>query len=157
MKGVKKLSLEEKLTSLRQERGLTQTEAAEELGVSRQAVSKWETGAAVPATESLANLGRLYHVPVDYLLSEEAERAEEENAPEAGGIDAESTRKGIGRTATIWGVIALTLLALALGMCAGYFIGRSDHDGEIHLSVGEMVGEEVDLNSAGTFSLETGW
>ena len=45
--------MQEKLVQLRKEKGLTQIELAEALNVSRQAVSKWESGGALPATENL--------------------------------------------------------------------------------------------------------
>ena len=54
--GVKEMKLEEKLTSLRKEKGLTQLELAEAVHVSRQAVSRWEVGTAIPTTENLAAL-----------------------------------------------------------------------------------------------------
>lgn len=66
-----KTSLPTKLVSLRKQKGLTQMELAEKLNVSRQAISRWEVGAAVPSTDNLKFLGDLYDVPVDYLLNDE--------------------------------------------------------------------------------------
>ena len=43
-----------------------------EYGVSRQALSKWESGAAYPETEKLIRLGKLYHCSMDYLLMDDA-------------------------------------------------------------------------------------
>lgn len=63
----------EKLAKLRREQNLTQEQLAELLGVSRQAISKWESGAAYPETEKLIRLGKLYHCSMDYLLMEEVE------------------------------------------------------------------------------------
>lgn len=67
------MTLATKLVSLRKKKGLTQMELAEKLNVSRQAISRWEVGAAVPSTDNLKVLGELYEVPVDYLLNEEIE------------------------------------------------------------------------------------
>ena len=47
---------------------MTQEFVAESIGVSRQAVSKWETGAADPSTANLLALARLYGVPAEELL-----------------------------------------------------------------------------------------
>lgn len=66
-----KTSLPTKLVSLRKQKGLTQMELAEKLNVSRQAISRWEVGAAVPSTDNLRMLGDLYGVSVDYLLNDE--------------------------------------------------------------------------------------
>ena len=46
------MELYEKLIHLRKQKGLSQLKLAEELGVSRQAISKWEVGTAVPSTEN---------------------------------------------------------------------------------------------------------
>lgn len=63
----------EKLILLRKEKRLTQMQVAEEINVSRQAISGWETGTVMPSTENLKSLSILYGVPVDYLLSKEDE------------------------------------------------------------------------------------
>lgn len=56
------------LLKLRLERGLTQEELAERLFVTRQAVSRWETGETVPGVETLKLLSRLFDVSINALL-----------------------------------------------------------------------------------------
>ena len=68
-------NLPAKLVSLRKQKGITQMELAEKLNVSRQAISRWEVGAAVPTTDNLKVLSELYGVSVDYLLNDAAEKA----------------------------------------------------------------------------------
>ena len=58
---------------------------ADELGVSRQAVSKWENGQVYPETEKLIQLGRLFHVSIDYLLNEENEQGVQDTADQDEG------------------------------------------------------------------------
>ena len=53
---------------------MTQEFVAEALGVSRQAVSKWERGAADPSTSNLLALAKLFGVPAEELLRETAGR-----------------------------------------------------------------------------------
>ena len=65
------MKLEEKLISLRKANGLSQLKLAEKMGVSRQAISKWEAGSSKPSTESLKTLVALYDVPLEYLLNED--------------------------------------------------------------------------------------
>ena len=65
------MRLEEKLTHLRKREGLTQQKLADALNVSRQAISKWEVGTAVPSTDNLIHLGRLFGVAVDVLVNEQ--------------------------------------------------------------------------------------
>lgn len=67
------MELKGKLVALRKEKGLTQSAVAEKLDVSRQAISRWESGVALPSTDNLKCLGALYGVPVDYLINEETE------------------------------------------------------------------------------------
>ena len=63
------MQLPEKLTYLRKQKGLTQSNLAEALNVSRQAISRWEVGTAVPSTDNLKVLSDLYDVSIDYLLN----------------------------------------------------------------------------------------
>ncbi len=58
----------EKLITLRKSRELTQEQLAERLNVSRQSVSKWETGQVIPEAEKLLELSRTFDVTIDYLL-----------------------------------------------------------------------------------------
>ena len=67
------MNLSEKLTYLRKQKRLTQSNLAETLNVSRQAISRWEVGTAVPSTDNLKVLSDLYGVPVDYLLNDNAD------------------------------------------------------------------------------------
>lgn len=65
------MTLPEKIFSCRRRLGLSQEQLAERLGVSRQAVSKWETGEAAPELGKLAQLAAVFGVTADWLLSEE--------------------------------------------------------------------------------------
>ena len=61
----------EKLQELRKSRGLTQEELAEELYVSRTAISKWESGRGYPSIDSLKEISNYFSVTIDELLSSE--------------------------------------------------------------------------------------
>lgn len=65
------LQIANRLLQLRKERGLSQEELADQLGISRQAVSKWERAEASPDTDNLICLAKLYNVSLDYLLQTE--------------------------------------------------------------------------------------
>ena len=62
----------EKIAALRREHKLSQEALGEKLGLSRQAVSKWEADQAVPTMDNLMELSRLFGVPVDTLLRPDA-------------------------------------------------------------------------------------
>ena len=66
------MKLSEKIYYYRKKMGKSQEELAEELGVSRQAVSKWETGESEPELAKLRALATAFGVTVDFLLSDEA-------------------------------------------------------------------------------------
>lgn len=76
------MKLADKLVYLRKEKGLSQLKLAEQLNVSRQAISRWEVGSAIPSTDNLKVLSDLYGVSVDYLLSDTSEEhSEKTEAP----------------------------------------------------------------------------
>lgn len=56
------------LKLMRSRKGMTQEEVAEQVGVSRQAVAKWEKGETLPDVESCVKLADLYGVPLDMLV-----------------------------------------------------------------------------------------
>ena len=63
------LEIANRLQKLRKEKGYSQEQLALELGISRQAVSKWERAESSPDTDNLILLARLYNVSLDELLS----------------------------------------------------------------------------------------
>lgn len=74
------MKLHEKICYCRKKAGLSQEALAEKIGVSRQAVSKWETGDAVPEIGKLPLLAKTFGVTADWLLSEDEPHTE--RAPE---------------------------------------------------------------------------
>jgi transcriptional regulator with XRE-family HTH domain len=63
------MEFNEKLQELRKQKELTQEELAEQLYVSRTAISKWESGRGYPSIDSLKAIARCFSVTVDELLS----------------------------------------------------------------------------------------
>ncbi|MDE6667825.1 MAG: helix-turn-helix transcriptional regulator [Clostridia bacterium] len=71
------------LYELRKEKGMTQAELAEVLGVTNKAVSKWETGEAMPETAQLLPISRIFGVTVDELLAgKRADKTSDGGIPE---------------------------------------------------------------------------
>ena len=62
------MTLGEKIKDLRKATNITQEELAEKIGVSRQAVTKWESDAGMPDVENLKNIATLFNITVDELL-----------------------------------------------------------------------------------------
>lgn len=65
------MKFSDKLVGLRKSNGMSQEDLAEQLGVSRQAISRWEQGTAMPDAGNILLLSRLFHVTTDYLLNDE--------------------------------------------------------------------------------------
>lgn len=75
--------LADKIIALRKRNGWSQEELAEKIGVSRQAVSKWEGAQSIPDLDKVLLLSRLFGVSVDYLLKDELETEEYTKEPAA--------------------------------------------------------------------------
>lgn len=117
------MKLTDKLISLRRESGLTQTELAEKLTVSRQTVSNWELGEAIPSADNLGRLGALYGVSMDYLMNDGAERPTAAVAvmekPEPETPRRKPVLIGIAIGLAIAAVIALLIASFSIGYKKG--------------------------------------
>lgn len=63
------MNIGERITALRKEKNISQTELAKRLNVSRQAVSKWEQGTSSPDTDRLIQLAEILGTEVEYLAT----------------------------------------------------------------------------------------
>lgn len=147
------MRLDEKLVCLRKEKGLTQLDLAEAVKVSRQAVSKWESGGGIPSTENLRGLSELYGVSIDYLLNEEAREPEEDTTPrEKTGTSPEPVPvREVKRKVLIkWVVFALGLLGLIVAIYIFVIAGNEDN----FVSINDVQKKEVELEIGPGFDLE---
>lgn len=65
------MKFEEKLMALRKKSGMSQEELADRLGVSRQAISRWELGSTLPDAANLLKISDIFGVSIDYLLHDD--------------------------------------------------------------------------------------
>ena len=68
--------LADKIINERKKNGWSQEELADQLGVSRQAVSKWEGAQTTPDLQRVLEMSKIFQVSIDYLLKEEMEDVE---------------------------------------------------------------------------------
>lgn len=87
------MKLSDKLVGLRKSAGMSQEELAEKLNVSRQAVSRWEMGTAMPDAANILQLSKLFHVTTDYLLNEEYES--DADLPQVRAVKADGVHQGM--------------------------------------------------------------
>ncbi|MBR4360541.1 MAG: helix-turn-helix transcriptional regulator [Clostridia bacterium] len=78
--------LADKIIQLRKKNGWSQEELAEKLGVSRQAVSKWEGAQATPDLTKLLSMSQLFGVTTDYLIKDEIETEEYAQGDESSAL-----------------------------------------------------------------------
>ena len=65
------MKLSDKIIELRKQKGMTQEDLAAVLNVSRQAISRWEMGTAMPDASNILQLSKLFKVTADYLLNDD--------------------------------------------------------------------------------------
>ena len=63
--------LAEKIKTIREQLGMTQSELARKLGLTRSSINGWEMGLSVPSTQYIVELAKLFRVSTDYLLGME--------------------------------------------------------------------------------------
>lgn len=122
------MSIAERMKRIRRERGLSQERLAEQLNVSRQTVSKWENGLAVPSGDNLNQLGKALGVSVDFLLNGEralSAPAEETPAPQPG------TRRPLALLAALLLAGSVLIGALLFGEWGDRPIPESKLQGEV--------------------------
>ena len=67
------MKLQDKIIMHRKLNGWSQEDFAEKLNISRQAISRWENGTALPDAQNILQISKLFHVTTDYLLNEDYE------------------------------------------------------------------------------------
>lgn len=130
------MTLGEKLAMYRKQNNYTQEQLAELLGVSRQAISKWESDIAYPETDKLIKLSDMYGCSLDYLIKDKQEEAqpasgisvrltniyyERRSARTVRGIPLWHINIGLGRSAH--GIFALGLVARGVFSCGLFSLG----------------------------------
>lgn len=107
------MELHERIYQLRKERNMTQQDLADKLGVSRQAVSRWEMGTARPEIESLVAMSRVFGMTLDELVTGEQVNAADlppvEAAPAPKEKPKPDPRKWIIAWAVAWLAVAVFL------------------------------------------------
>ncbi|NBI10310.1 XRE family transcriptional regulator [Colidextribacter sp. OB.20] len=107
------MTLAEKILSLRTEKGMSQDSLAEKLEVSRQSVSKWETGQSTPDLDKIIKLADLFGVSVDELVRE-GERPQPPEPPQPQVVYVEREKRGLTPIQTLGVVMEITGVALAV-------------------------------------------
>lgn len=155
------MKLNEKIAWYRREKKLSQEELAAQVGVSRQAVSKWELGEASPDVGKLLALARAFGVTTDHLLSEEEVPDRDVPPPQAAPAPppAQNTLSNLpgflGKMVRRWGWLAGIYLALqGAGVALVGFIARWGF-GSMFSAVSKSSNQMMDM--MGGFGMTGGW
>ena len=150
-----KSNIARNLSALRQFHKYSQEDVAERVGVSRQAVSRWETGAAMPSAENLLCLSRLYGVPMDELIrGEEAEPEQKAEAP-AGTQDAPKEDRALRRwraAALVWAAVCILLVGTVV-----YIVEEQRKMQADVVNIADIAVDSIDDLEIREFDFETGW
>jgi len=120
------MEVNKKLVSLRKKKGFSQAELAEKINVSRQTISRWEVGTALPTAENLKYLSQIYEVSLEYLLSEDKDEKEEpielEGKEPCHAEVVEHTKKRVYYRRCY---VMIALVMLTIGIVIGWAIHKS--------------------------------
>ncbi len=108
------MALSDKLYTLRKKSGLSQEQLAEQLNVSRQAISKWESGTSSPESDKLIAISRYFNVSLDYLMKEDNNQSKDTPQTEKreSAQVANRTQRSVGFIICIGGIICLIVWGL---------------------------------------------
>ena len=138
--------LADKITALRKQNGWSQEELAEKMDISRQSVSKWESGTSIPDLDKVIRLSGIFGVSTDYLLKDEIEELTPEDAAEVveekkvRSISLEEANRFMDLTGKLSGKIALAVSLCILSPACLIFLGGLADSGKAGVSEGMFAG-----------------
>lgn len=114
------MNLSGKILELRKSNGFSQEQLGEKLGVTRQSISKWESGESLPEIERLSDLSKIFNVTIDYLMSDASDENDTSNisrVEKSCGIECPSPVPPV-KESKKTSVVKCTLIVLAIYMVA---------------------------------------
>lgn len=147
------MSLAKKMIELRKQQDLSQQDLADRLGVSRQAISRWETGAVQPLADSVKSLAQVFQVSTDYLLNDDLDTptppptAQPAPTPQEEPTPARKHRKWLLALAAL---AAAAVLVLVTAAGTAYYLQWKERQ---PVSMYDVLSEKDDGQSDGTFTV----
>lgn len=152
------MTLREKLIVLRDKAGITQMSLAHQLGVSRQAVTRWESGDATPSMDKLKALAKIYGVSLDWLCSDVADEKPFEVAESSEGNETNNVTTSTEDKKTR--KIRYIVIALAVGvitLACIWFATRPENEEMPGKQIEDMQNENVDVPDQGINGFDFEW
>ena len=139
------MKLAEKLFELRKEKGWSQEKLAEQINVSRQSISKWESGQVLPEIEKIIELSKIFQVTTDYLLLDE--NSEKGSTAVILEEDKDKYYKEV-KSVGLWQVIYIFVLALAIYLFLAGSSFPSEFTAWIWLTFVLLIASAIAINKA---------
>lgn len=135
------MKLSDKLITLRKENGWSQEDFAEKLDVSRQAISRWENGTALPDAQNILQISKLFNVTADYLLNDDYEGETDMPATQTETEEAKpSPRK---KKHLLWERIVAICLIVFLSAFAIIWGVKSGNEVHTHPTLTRVIENEI--------------
>ena len=147
------MSLAKKMIELRKQNGLSQQDLADRLGVSRQAISRWETGAVQPLADSVKSLAQVFQVSTDYLLNDDLDTPTPPHSPQPTPTPQEEptpARKHRKWLLALAALAAAAVLVLVTAAGTAYYLQWKERQ---PVSSSDVLSEWDDGLSDGTFTV----
>ena len=147
------MSFAKKMIELRKQQDLSQQDLADRLGVSRQAISRWETGAVQPLADSVKSLAQVFQVSTDYLLNDDLDTPTPPPTAQPAPTPQEEptpTRKHRKWLLALAALAAAAVLVLVTAAGTAYYLQWKERQ---PVSMYDVLSEKDDGQSDGTFTV----
>ena len=134
------MKLSDKLIELRKTKGWSQEDFAEMLDVSRQAISRWENGTALPDAQNILRISKLFNVSADYLLNDDYDGEVDIPVTEA---DTQETKPQARKKKRLYWYLIPIICFSVLSVCVVIQIVKSINRGHNHPEIIRVIENEV--------------
>jgi len=140
------MTLREKLIVLRDKAGITQMALAHQLGVSRQAVTRWESGDTTPSMDKLKALAKIYGVSLDWLCSE-SDMADEKPVEVVELLEDNATARAKNKKKRKFRCVAIVVVVCVITLTCIWIATRSENNEMPSKQFVDMGDESVDIRA----------
>ena len=134
------MKLSDKLIELRKTKGWSQEDFAEMLDVSRQAISRWENGTALPDAQNILRISKLFNVSADYLLNDDYDGEVDIPATEA---DTQETTLRVRKKKRLYWYLIPIICFSVLSVCVVISVIMRINTGHHHPELSRVIENEV--------------
>ena len=150
------MTLREKLIVLRDKAGITQMALAHQLGVSRQAVTRWESGDTTPSMDKLKALAKIYGVSLDWLCSE-SDMADEKPVEVVELLEDNATARAKNNKKRKFRCVAIVVVVCVITLTCIWIATRSENNEMPSKQFVDMGDESVDMPDQAVNGFDFEW